>query len=47
MRGLDAELFEGGFQFLNQRFFNLSLCIHDPADQPFTQAADALADQIS
>ena len=43
----DAELFEGGFQFLNQCFFNLSFCIHDPADQPFTQASDALSDQIS
>ena len=44
--GLDAELFKGGFQFLNQGFFNLSLRIHDPTDQPFTQAADALAHQI-
>ena len=34
--GLDAELFKGGFQFLNQGFFNLSLRIHDPTDQPFT-----------
>ena len=45
--GLDPKLFESGFQFLNQRFFNLSLRIHDPPDQPFTQAADALSDQIS
>ena len=45
--GLDAELFKGGFQFLNQGFFNLSLRIHDPTDQPFTQSADALAHQFS
>ena len=45
--GLDAELFEGSFQFLDQGFFNLSLRIHDPADQPFTQSADALTDQVS
>ena len=45
--GLDAELFKRGFQFLNQGFFNLGLCIDHPADQPFTQAADALANQFS
>ena len=44
---LNAELFEGGFQFLNQSFFNLSLRIHHAPNQPFTQAANALADQIS
>ena len=45
--GFDSELFESGFQFLNQGFFNLSLRIHHPSDQPLTQSADALANHIS
>ena len=44
---LDPKFFKGGFQFLDQGFFNLSLRIHDPTDQPFAKAADALAHQIS
>ena len=43
----DPEFFEGGFQLLNQGFFNLSFCIHDPPNQAFTQSADALADHVS
>ena len=43
----DPEFLEGGFQLLNQGFFNLSFCIHDPPNQSFTQSADALADHVS
>lgn len=43
----DPELLEGGFQFLNQGLFDLGLCIDHPSNQPFTQSADALANDVS
>ena len=45
--GFDPEIPERGFEFVNQGFFNLSFWIHNGANQPFAQGADALTHHLA